>query len=243
MSSLGKRKYYGSSSSTAIMKKYKAAERKPTELEVKRLMARMLKTRGITPEVKFFTTIISGTALNNTVGAMTSLNLVAQGTDENNRIGDRIRIRSVEIRGNVASTNNLENGFLALLCDKQPNGAIPAMCSDFNSTAVTPYNCSSTVPPLAGCPIRNKNAAKRYTYYREKQWSANQPVAAAQYMTTGPSGFVFKKTFSTPLEIEFSNTTGVITSVGTNDLLFAYSSYVGSNSSISFYAQIHFTDA
>lgn len=239
-----KRKYTSTYPALTMVKKAKTETKKlHSDADVKRLLAKMLRTRGISPEVKFFTTIISGVTLNSTVGAMTSLNLVAQGTDENNRIGDRIRIKSVEIRGNIASTNNLENGFLALLCDKQPNGAAPAMCSDFNSTSVTPYNASSTVPPLAACPLRNRNAAKRYTYYREKQWSANQPVAAAQYMTTGPTGFTFKKTFSTPLEVEFSNTTGVITSVGTNNLLFAYSSYVGANSSISFYAQIQFTDA
>lgn len=237
-----KRKYTSTYPALTMVKKQKTEQKKlHSDADVKRLVSKLLRTRGLKAELKFFTTIVTGVNLNGTIGALSSLVLVAQGSDENNRVGDHIFIKHVEIIGTISSTNPSDYGFMALLCDKQPNGAATSMASDFNSTSVTPYNCSSTVAPLAGVMLRNMNAVKRYSYYREKSWSGNQQVAT-QSWTPFSSNFHFKKSFTTPLEVEYNNTTGVIGSVSTNNLTFGYSGYTGANTSISFYAQIHYTD-
>lgn len=90
--------------------------------------------RGMKVEKKV-NDIATATYQVNTTGVFTLLANPALGSDFNNRVGRKIRLRSLYIRGFVATQNSLDAGFagtqsqqmrMILLLDLQPNGAVPA---------------------------------------------------------------------------------------------------------------------
>jgi len=66
----------------------------------------------------------------NSVGTITAINLIQTGSSYYQRVGRKINMTSVEIRGSIFSagaTPTAETARLMILYDKQPNGAFPAI--------------------------------------------------------------------------------------------------------------------
>lgn len=115
-----------------------------------------LATRGyrfpITNEAK---TIDTGAAPQvSTTGAFALLNGCIQGTDYTNRIGRKIMLKSLYIRGIVASDVGVtmtspaitvaQQARMIIFCDNQPNGATPAVLDLLNNaTTVSQLNLNN----------------------------------------------------------------------------------------------------
>lgn len=81
------------------------------------------------PELKVIDT--ANAAYNcSTTGSVTLINGVAQGTDFTNRIGRKIHLQSVQVRGQLNGVDDTivpNRSDLYIIYDKQPNGALPAI--------------------------------------------------------------------------------------------------------------------
>lgn len=98
-------------------------------------------------EYKFLDTTVSGAL--DAVGAVAptggnSLVLVAQGASESNRVGLKITVRSIDLRGFIYSRGVYTGAYplfdvvvLYLVLDKQPNGAAPSVTDVFNGSLLT----------------------------------------------------------------------------------------------------------
>jgi len=75
-----------------------------------------------------------------TTPTITLLNGVAQGTEFNTRIGRKITMKSIQIRGYAAIVDSPASGSLnrvMLIYDTQPNGALPAASDVLNANTAT----------------------------------------------------------------------------------------------------------
>lgn len=79
------------------------------------------------PEMKYFETAISDTAITSTWDEITpSINLVPQGTTDVTRIGTKINVKKIQIKLQIATDNNIVVDDSVRICvylDKQANGA------------------------------------------------------------------------------------------------------------------------
>lgn len=83
-------------------------------------------TRYAVPEKKCVD-VASATYLCDTTGSVTALNLIDEGTTESSRIGRRVQIKSVQLRGMVDPVDGSTSACFArvmLIWDKQVNGVI-----------------------------------------------------------------------------------------------------------------------
>lgn len=236
-----KRKFVDSSSAVQVGGKWKTARQLMSEQQLNAKVALAMRKRFGSPELKYFYTLGSGIVLNNTVGRADSLVAIAQGTDEINRVGDRIRVKKIEVVAVIKSTNAVDMGTITLFIDKQANGTSAQLCTDFSSTTATPLYASSAADPFAGVTLKNYNWDKRFHIIKHLQWSGTQEVATAQWCPNETS-YRLSKTFSTPLDVEYSNTTGVVGSIATNNIYLGFSDLQGANSTISYYAIVHYYD-
>lgn len=238
---LGKRKFVEASDAVQVGGKWKTARQLMSEQQLNAKVALAMRRRFGTPELKYFYTLGSGIVLNNTVGRADTLVAIAQGNDEINRIGDRIRVKKVEVVAIINSTNAVDYGTMTLFIDKQANGTSAQLCTDFSSTTATPLFASSGSAPFAGVTLKNPNWDKRFKVLQHLQWSGTQQVATAQWCPNQVS-YRLSKTFSTPLDVEYSNTTGVAGSIATNNIYFGFSGEQGANTTIAYYALVHYYD-
>lgn len=135
-------------------------------------------------------------------GSITLISGVATGTDYTNRIGRKILVNSIYVRGVVFTVGSNTNNSLArlmLVYDKQPTGALPVMTDILNS--------STSVDQL------NPNNRDRFAIIMDKQFGLGANVNAV-YANT-PNIFPIKKFKKCNLEIVFDGTTSGIASIST----------------------------
>ena len=97
------------------------------------------------PERKKYDNLVATTAVNTGTPFIASLtSAIAQGTAYNQRVGDRIKLKSVDLEMNVstvvgASVTTLQANQVfmdvAIVWDKQPDAAVPGVTSIFTSSA------------------------------------------------------------------------------------------------------------
>lgn len=118
-------------------------------------------------------------------GAIVTLNAVTAGAGFWNRIGRKIEMKSIEMRGTISTGNNsllvskiFDPQFLRFMIvyDKQPNGAIPVTSDillDYSSTGGTTTLSSSGI---------NLNNRDRFVILRDKKmvtpWLKTDPTTA-----------------------------------------------------------------
>lgn len=105
-------------------KKYSPPSRVPAAvaMEVSRQLTRIGEMKSI--DIPATSTVI------NTVGAVTLLNGVARGDTSATRVGNRITLRSIQVKGYglpTAATGNSQCGRVIVVYDRQSNGAAPAV--------------------------------------------------------------------------------------------------------------------
>jgi len=151
------------------------------------------------------------------VGAVyTTLNTIAQGAGENERIGRKCTIHSIHWRYNIklpestggSTPANSDTVRVILFCDKQANGT-GAVTSDI--LASNNYHA-----------FRKLANTKRFVILYDKQHTTNITALSVNTAGTAYSNtevireFVVNKKVNIPLE--FDNTTGVLTGVMSNNL-------------------------
>lgn len=142
---LGKRKYVGNKggftnarvTSTGLVLKYnKAPARYASSRYNRRFGTRygggnpfgLQRAMSMSKELGFVDLASAGYA-EDTTGSVTLLNLVAQGTAVTQRVGKKIRMKGLQIRGYNAngSTSIFNDTAWLIVYDKRPTGALPAV--------------------------------------------------------------------------------------------------------------------
>lgn len=141
-----------------------------------------------------------------TTGSVTLLNGIATGTDYTDRVGRKVVIKSIYLRGFVlpvdtSTSNNLSR--LILVYDKQPNGAAPAVTDILkSSTAQSQLN------------INNRD---RFMILMDKQYAMGAYDATTGYIGS-PSVQQVKKYKKCNLETIYGGTLSTIASINTGAL-------------------------
>lgn len=92
--------------------------------------------RGSSFEKKFVDTNVNTDVT--TTATITPINLLATGTDANNRVGRKIELKSVQVRSFFSLEANTINGIRCMLVyDRQPNGAAPVIGDILATASVT----------------------------------------------------------------------------------------------------------
>lgn len=150
--------------------------------------------------VEFKSNRTSGTVTPSTTADVRVLCTPAQGTDDNNRVGNSIKLKSMFMRASL-----MENGSATyptatrniILIDRQPNGALPAASDILEDSA-------SYLSPL------NDDNGSRFLVIFDKCYITN--IADGQMRC-------LKKFKKLNFHMKFSATSGAITSVSTNSLV------------------------
>lgn len=102
-----------------------------------------LKKSIMQHEQKFLDTSITAGYLLSGLGTLTLLNGLVTGTDENTRVGRQINIKSIQLRGLVASAPTTTGTGLirtVVVLDSQPNAAAPTITDFLVSDSLTALN-------------------------------------------------------------------------------------------------------
>lgn len=193
---LGKRKLVAASKASKRARK--------TVLAVRRVPARRDELKTID------TGLVSFAPLDPTNANFQLLNGVATGTDYTNRIGRKIIVNSMLIRGNFSNVINVTDSDGAILrlmviCDEQPNGAAPII-TDILQTAHY----------LAPANLNNRGRFKILydKFLTMNSWSHSGGVLATG--SPGPKTFKLYKRLTLP--VIFNGTGATVGSIQTNSI-------------------------
>lgn len=126
--------------------------------------------RGNKNEKKWVDLGITGSHFDNVSTEIYLLNGLQRGTDAFNRIGRRVQMKSIHIRGyvvNNGTTASPQPDYLrcAIVYDREANGATPAWSDIFQDTTLTGATTSTALASL------NLNNADRFAVLKEWRWS------------------------------------------------------------------------
>lgn len=90
--------------------------------------------RRLGQEVNFVDTAITNHTMD-TTGSISLLATIPQGPSQNQRIGKKIMLKSIQVRGNVSavSTTLATKGTWIIVYDKRPTGVLPGITDILNS--------------------------------------------------------------------------------------------------------------
>lgn len=139
---------------------------------------------------------------------VTSLMLLAQGSDAINRIGRKIWVKSLHLQGTITYTPGMStvgsvNIFLYVIWDKQSNGANPSIADVFDGST-----CSAFRPNLGN----------------KERFVVLHKMVQKMESTSGVSGAFNQDRYyldwyrKMNMPIMYDNTTGVLTSLTTNNI-------------------------
>lgn len=103
--------------------------------------------QAVTAELKVMDLINASYAIENTGTQLALLNGCAPGSNNFNRIGRKLQLKSLQIHGSIASTDGttLDAKFrMAIVYDKQANGAAPTYSDIFTSQDISGVTNSTT---------------------------------------------------------------------------------------------------
>ncbi len=168
-------------------------------------MARELKFHDI--DVNQTAADLSGGVILNT----SSINLIAQGTSESERIGRKCTVRNINWRGTLTligastiGTNAIVR--LILVLDKQCNGAAPTVLGVLESANYQSFN-----------NLSNKG---RFQTLSDQQYVLNPQASAGNGTAndSAPVNLQFACYKKVGIDLEFDSTTGAITEIRSNNL-------------------------
>ncbi len=167
-------------------------------------------------ELKFFDT----TAAFNAGGVIVvggeidaSMNLIVQGTGENERIGRKCVVKSIHIKGDVelptlagAGGGNFDRCRIIVYVDKQANGATAAVTDILQSADILSH--------------RNLSNTGRFTVLQDQVWNVNQGPAAGDGGANDYTGkfLTWSMYKQLNLPIEFSAAAGALAELRSNNI-------------------------
>lgn len=179
--------------------------------------------RGPVQELKFWDLVKPSSVVNQTwTEIWTSVNLVQQGANADQRIGRNIWIKGLNIKGDVKAVSDSLSGVLssdqyvrvAIVLDTQCNGASPASTDIWESTDIA----GTAVPECD--QWRNLEKSSRFRILYDKVMQMNQFVCAGASgnTLTGAKTMRFKVNKKMNLKIEFDSSTGFIGDLSSNNI-------------------------
>ncbi len=177
-------------------------------------------------ENKFFDTDIDaiiGTV--STTMEASNLNIIVQGNTESNRIGRKVVLRKISVKGvavlpaGVAANTTSEVIKMYLICDKQTNGAAFAATDLWETDSIRSF--------------RNLANTSRFQVIAQKTMTFNANAGSGRGSTDTLSYSEQAKPFTVnakldiPLEFDNSATTGAVTTQRSNSLWFVTQSLSG----------------
>jgi len=194
---------------------------------------------GRNAELKFFDTTLTGT-LDSTGellpggGTTTGLNLIPQGITESTRIGRKCVIKKISIQGYLyTSTADGSDTFrIHLVLDKQANGAYPAYSDIVTASALTGFN--------------NLSNSQRFKILKTWKGPINTTGVTTNFdANTRFYPAVYKKikyNKKCNIPLEFSSTTGAITELKSNNLIFIAQSVLDDKTNFVLNTRLRFSD-
>lgn len=185
---------------------------------------RQYRSKSPLQELKFQDVVISDAVVSATGQVQTSVNLVVQGTGEEQRIGRRIILRSLACRFQIRlpvqdDVGNLSGGDtlrIIIFQDRQANGADAAVL-DILETAT--YDS-----------FRNLATKGRFRILKEKWITMNRVVSTVDGTNTASTPVMFREWrfyMKLNIPIDFTGTTGAIDVVSSNNIAYLYISSAG----------------
>ncbi len=192
-------------------------------------------------ELKFLDAQTIGLISVNPVGniLISSHQVVVQGNGPNERIGRKITVRSLEVRGTIQTRSTIvlvefeQRARIVFVLDKQANGAVGSIDEVLNFGAGTQLDS-----------FRNLENASRYRILYDKTLDMNPQVTAG--VASGPQSknFMFKKKLNIPIEYDQSATDGSLSTQRSNNIFsFAFAENLNADVEISYTFRIRYSDA
>lgn len=185
------------------------------------------------PEMKFFDTIQAAEALDTTGEIVDpSFCLIAQGADEDERIGRKIVVKSIHLKGVVRLPGNTTAGGGAsrvrvlLYWDKQCNGATAAILDIIETGSVNSF--------------RNLGNKDRFVLLWDKTFTLNHQQGPSTAGGDTRRHIAYNKKVDIP--IEYSGATNAITEIRSNNLGLAAIMDNGNAADIAYTVRIRYTD-
>lgn len=181
-------------------------------------------------EMKFLDTSIASD-VDSTGEIMTSINLIPQGTDDNERIGRQCIIRSISMKGFINGNSTNTVGALvqyALVWDKQCNGANAAY------TDIWETNAFNSMLNLAN--------SQRFQVLKVFRLRHKPTVLVGATPTVIPDIINIEFDMKCNIPLEFSSTTGAITEIKSNNLAWYAISTSDDTVGLNTTTRIKFTD-
>lgn len=157
----------------------------------------------------------------NTTQQITPLNILTLGNSMFNRSGRKVTMKSIYIQGCLIGVNTpalpaVQFARIALVYDKQPNGALPAFGDIFRDQINQTGGDISLTPPTAGVNLNNRD---RFEIILDKRFSL--PAGDFVITTAGEPMHVewFKKLNNREVHYKADTAPGVIGDVATGSLL------------------------
>lgn len=185
-------------------------------------------------ELKFHDVTMDSTNPVPTAGEIhTSMNLIAQGVGESNRVGRKCRIKKISIRGEAVLNNSTnyqtasDTVRMIVFLDTQCNGANAVVTDILESADYQSFN--------------NLANSQRFKILSDKTVTLNAQAAEGNGTAEGTCNYTlaFQYHKQCDIPIEFNNTTGAITEIRSNNLSILYISgngysYVAANARLRF---------
>lgn len=156
--------------------------------------------------------VLNTTALG--TGTLLSLNLIPQGDDFNNRVGEEITSRylNMKLRFTQPASTDSSNIRTILMWDKQANGASPVVYTSTNMATGILDDTLINYPTLSP---HNYRASERYTVLWDKTFVINPESSAVQKIITVKKNFNLKQA-----RIKYSGSGSAITDIASRNLVF-----------------------
>lgn len=183
------------------------------------------------PELKYLDTSAVGT-FNYSGGSpgIVLLNGVAAGTANNQRIGRKVLIKSLELRIQFRQSSATTQAVrMAIVYDKQSNQAAPSIGDIFNVAA-------TNLDPYAA---KNLDNVERFIILKDELIGFGGSA-----LLNDPSTWTQKMFLPLTLPVRFDSANGAIADITTGSLwlVFFDSNTVGASTACSYYSRIKFTD-
>lgn len=109
---------------------------------IKRALRAPLSGRTVMSKETGFLDVAAATYVYDTTGSIALLNTIAQGVTVNQRVGKKIIMKSIQIRGNhyAGASGTVAEGAMLIVYDKRPTGALPAITDILNSVSPNAFN-------------------------------------------------------------------------------------------------------
>ncbi len=196
---------------------------------------------GVRPEHKFLDTqqLTTDISANGTI--LAGLNHIAQGNGESERIGRKVTVRSLRIKGHyqfpsTATVADQDQRLrIVVYCDKQTNGTV--------ATVPLIHSLAGTVNINS---FRNLANVSRFNILYDKFYDIRVEAVAASNDANVPMlrGFKFNLTgMNIPLEFDETATDGSIATIRTNNIgVYAIAARPMESPNITFIARIRYSD-